>query len=86
MEGKMNVKLESLLNLDRIVKELKRDGLLYVSYVGIVDTPNGVKKFCEIQGFDHEYYEQKTGYCNDEYYGNFYLPIEGKYMKFYYAA
>ncbi len=52
-----------------------------VSLVGVVepDEVTGVRQ--DSEQFGHEYVDQHTGPCGDDFSGFMYFPVEGKYVK-----
>lgn len=79
--------IKTLQDLEKILLYYKED-LTYIDFMGIVDNPKGQKQSLEIEGltFDCEYIDQKVGCCGDDYYGNIYIPIGDKFMKFSYSC
>ncbi len=65
---------------DAIIENAKDNGM-EIFFPEIVDTPCGTRQDSEINLFDHEYVDQKTGHSGDDFYGSIYYPIENKYLK-----
>lgn len=66
---------------NKIIENAKEDGM-QIYFPKIVTIPKGNKQDSEIDIFDHEYVNQKTGCCGDDYYGEIYYPIgNGKYLE-----
>ncbi len=67
---------------DEIIRSAKED-CSQIYFPEIVDTPTGSKQ--EYDGnkkiFDHIFIDQKSGVCEDDYYGSIYYPYNGKYIK-----
>lgn len=66
--------------LRAIIEEMNKDGICGLR--AIVDIPIGQRQPREDSPFDHVYVNQKTGACEDSYYGEIYIPVEdGKYLE-----
>lgn len=73
------------LTIERIIHEIDaymNDEGTLLGFPSIVDKPNGEKQMCEIEIFDHEYVDQHTGFCSDDYFGTMAFPLpSGKYIE-----
>lgn len=78
-------KFEKKLNLDTeladwMIENTDVEGFLLDS-IKIVDEPFGVEQD------DGEYCDQSVGYCEDDFYGNYFIPLDnGKYLRIYYEC
>lgn len=54
--------------------------------LGIVDTPKGERQDEEFTFCDHSFVKQKCGVCEDDYYGEIYIPIGNKYIEIHYVC
>lgn len=78
-------KIEKKLELDAeltawMEENIDVEGFLFDS-IQIVDEPCG-----ECQG-NGEYCDQSVGYCEDDFYGYYYIPLDnGKYLCIYYEC
>lgn len=80
--------IEGLILLNTIMKELTNQGDYYtIDYCGIVDKPYGKRRETEAP-WEEEYARQSTGCCEDDYYGDLYIPVgDGMhYFHFFYRA
>jgi hypothetical protein len=71
--------------LKAVIEIMKEDGGS-CGLVDIVDRPKGGRE--DLTGLiDHIYVEQRSGVCEDDYYGEIYIPIgKGKYLKCWYVC
>lgn len=78
-------KIEQKLKLDKEISDwvkenLNADDMIFES-IEIVDHPTGRAQN------DGEWCEQHVGYCEDDFYGYYYWPMEnGKYLCMYYEC
>lgn len=79
-------KIEKKLKLDEEIKKWFEERVdiaedFYFPSIDIVDEPSG-----KYQG-DGEFCDQSVGYCEDDFYGNYYWEMDnGKYLCIYYEC
>jgi hypothetical protein len=73
--------------LKEIIKHYDED-CEYIAFPTIVSRPTGEKQGYDGNKkiFDHIYVDQTVGYCEDDYYGYMYFPIQDKYLKVFYRC